>query len=182
MSPTTLNPPRTLADQGRSSQHTLRLARSTLGAWCLLGGLPALGLLAALFAALPLFAGLMAGCFLLATALTCQKAVATFTRQALRLLVTARVVLVVVPGGLLCGTVGAEMTRYHHLAEQSGWRDSESRRLGYGGLARLLETEARPRRNPVTTAATLTGRFCGGFKTVRPGDLSARVQDWHANA
>jgi hypothetical protein len=107
MSPTTLNPSRTLADQGRSTQHALRLARSTLGAWCLLAGLPALGLLAALFAALPLFAGLMAGCFLLATALTCQKAIATFTRQALRLLVTARVVLVIVLGGLLCGTAGA---------------------------------------------------------------------------
>ena len=79
MSPTTLSSPRTQAAQEWSSQHALRLTRSTTGAWGLLAGLPALGLLAALFAALPLFAGLMAGCFLLATALTCQRAVATFT-------------------------------------------------------------------------------------------------------
>src|SRR5262245_8939629 len=107
MSPTTLNPSRTRAAQERSSRHALWLTRSTTGAWCVLAGLPALGLLAALFAALPLFAGLMAGCFLLATALTCQKAITTFAGQALRLLVTARVVLVVVLGGLLCGTAGA---------------------------------------------------------------------------
>jgi hypothetical protein len=116
----------------------LRLARSTLGAWCL----PALGLLAALFAALPLFAVLMAGCFLLATALPCRKAVATFTRQALRLLVTARVVLVVVPGGLPCGTAGAP-----HLAVVSAvvlWLAAD-RLLGRRALRDLYRAVRGPK-------------------------------------
>jgi hypothetical protein len=77
------------------------------------------------------------------------------------------------------------MLRYHHFAELSGWSDSESLRPGYGrlvaNLAHPVGTKARPRQNPVTTADTLTGRFCGGFKKVRPGDLSARIQDWQAN-
>jgi hypothetical protein len=107
MSPTTLSPSQLQAAQERSSRHALWLTRDTACAWCLLAGLPALGLLAALVAALPLFAGLMAGCFLLATALTCQRAITTFVGQALRLLVTARPVLVIVLGGLLCGTTGA---------------------------------------------------------------------------
>jgi hypothetical protein len=56
---------------------------------------------ASLTAGLPLFAALMAASFLLAAALVCRKAVATFTAKALRLLVAARLVLVLVLGALL---------------------------------------------------------------------------------
>jgi hypothetical protein len=78
-----------------------RLARSQALARCLIAGLPTLGALAAVFFGLPLFAALMAGCFLLATALTCRQALATFAGKTLRLLVTARLVVVLVVGALL---------------------------------------------------------------------------------
>ena len=85
-------------------------ARSRAGAWWLIAGLPALGITASLYAQLPLFAALMAGCFLLATTLVCHKAMATFTSKTLRLLVTARLVLVLVVGALLfCTSGGAWM-------------------------------------------------------------------------
>src|SRR4051812_27775130 len=72
------------------------LLRSTLFAWFLIAGLPALGLLASLLMALPLFATLMAMSFLLATSLVCRKAICTFTGKTLRLLVAGRLVLVLV--------------------------------------------------------------------------------------
>jgi len=75
-------------------------------AWCLIAGLPALGLLLSLAAALPLFAALMSACFLLATSLVCRQALVTFTSRTLRLLVTARLVLILVLGGLLFCTSG----------------------------------------------------------------------------
>ncbi len=82
------------------------VATSQAFAWSLIVGLPVLGMLASVLTRLPLFAALMAGCFLLATALTCRRAIATFTGKALRLLVTARLVLVVVLGALLFCTTG----------------------------------------------------------------------------
>jgi hypothetical protein len=92
--------PPAAADLGRS------VARSKAFAWCVLGGLPALGLLASVAAGLPLFAAFMACCFLLATALAGYRALATFTAQTLRLLVTARLVIVLVVAALLFGVSG----------------------------------------------------------------------------
>ena len=83
------------------------VARSKAFPWCVLGGLPALGLLASVAAGLPLFAAFMACCFLLATALAGYRALATFTAQTLRLLVTARLVVVLVVGALLFCTSGS---------------------------------------------------------------------------
>jgi len=68
---------------------------------------PALGLLLSLAATLPLFAALMSACFLLATSLVCRKALVTFTSRTLRLLVTARLVIVLVLGALLFCTSGS---------------------------------------------------------------------------
>jgi hypothetical protein len=70
-------------------------------AWCVIAGLPALGIAGALLCRLPLFAALMGGCFLFAAALTAQKALAAFAGKTLRLLVTARLVVVLVLGALL---------------------------------------------------------------------------------
>ena len=84
-----------------------RLVRSKALARCIIAGLPTLGALASVFLGLPLFAALMAGCLLLATALTCHKALATFTGKTLRLLVTARLVVVLVVGALLFCTWGS---------------------------------------------------------------------------
>lgn len=86
------------------------VATSKLFAWCIIAGLPALGIVATLCLKLPLFASLMAGCFLLATALVCHKAVATFTGKTLRLLVTARLVIVLVLASLLFLTTGTVWT------------------------------------------------------------------------
>lgn len=79
-------------------------------AWMVIAGLPALGFLASLYAHLPLFAGLMAACFLLATALVCRLALVRFVGRTMRLLVTARLVIVLVLGGLLFCTTGATWT------------------------------------------------------------------------
>lgn len=84
-----------------------RVRRSPAVAWGLIVGLPALGVLVALVAALPLFAALMAGSFLFATALVCRTVLATFAGRTLRLLVTARLVIVLVLGALLFCTVGS---------------------------------------------------------------------------
>ena len=84
-----------------------RVRRSPAVACGLIFGLPALGVVVALAAALPLFAALMSGCFLFATALVCRNALATFTGRTLRLLVTARLVIVLVLGGLLFCTSGS---------------------------------------------------------------------------
>src|SRR5262245_60998737 len=77
------------------------LVRSEAFAWGLIVGLPALGVAASLLSGLPLFAALMAGCFLLAVASVCRKALATFTGRTLRLLVTARLVAIFVLAALL---------------------------------------------------------------------------------
>jgi len=82
------------------------LARSTAFAWVLIVGVPALGMLASLVAQLPLFAALMACTFLFVTSLTCRKALVTFAGRTLRLLVTARLVIVLVLGALLLCTSG----------------------------------------------------------------------------
>src|SRR5262245_4124592 len=76
-------------------------------AWGIILGLPTLGTLAAVSMSLPVFACLMVGCFLLATALVCYRAVATFTGKLLRLLVAARLVIITVLAGLLFCTSGS---------------------------------------------------------------------------
>lgn len=84
---------------------------SPVVAWCLIGGLPTLGITAVLCSGLPLFAALMAGSFLLAVALVARRALVTFTGQALRLLVTARLVIVLVLAALLgCSSGNAWVT------------------------------------------------------------------------
>ena len=84
-----------------------RALQSKAVAWGLIAGLPTLGIAASLTVGVPPFAALMAGCFLLATALVCRKALVTFTGKTLRLLVTARLVIVLVVGALLFCTSGS---------------------------------------------------------------------------
>ena len=84
-----------------------RALKSKAVAWGLIAALPALGIAASLTAGIPLFADLMAGSFLLATALVCRKALVAFTGKALRLLVTARLVIILVVGALLFCTSGS---------------------------------------------------------------------------
>jgi hypothetical protein len=100
------------SNSGQLDLHALEKAISTsrLFAWLIIAGLPALGIAAALLLHLPLFACLMAGCFLLATGLVSHKAVATFTGKTLRLLVTARLVVVLVLASLLFMTTGTAWT------------------------------------------------------------------------
>jgi hypothetical protein len=86
------------------------LARSTTFALCVIVGLPSVGVLFSLVIGLPFFAALMAGTFLFATGLTCRKALAMFTGRTLRLLVTARLVLLLVLAALLCCTTGSVWT------------------------------------------------------------------------
>jgi hypothetical protein len=69
-----------------------------------------LGVVATLYLHLPLLACAMAGCFLLATGLVCHKAISTFTGKTLRLLVTARLVVVLVLAALLFMTTGTIWT------------------------------------------------------------------------
>lgn len=87
-----------------------QIARSTTLAWCLIAGLPLLGITAPLFAGLPLFATMMTGSFLLAIALMGHRAMATFTGKALRLLVTARLMIVLVLGAVFFCTSGITWT------------------------------------------------------------------------
>lgn len=85
-------------------------SRSPTVARCLIVGLPGLGILTSLVFGLPLFASLMSGSLLLATTLVCRKALIRFTAHTLRLLVTARLVIVLVLGALLfCATGSAWM-------------------------------------------------------------------------
>lgn len=86
------------------------ISTSKVFAWLIIAGLPTLGIAATLLLHLPLFACLMAGCFLLATALVCHKAISTFTGKTLRLLVTARLVIVLVLASLLFMTTGTIWT------------------------------------------------------------------------
>ena len=81
--------------------------RSPTASRVLIVGLPALGMLASLSFALPLFGTLMAGCFLLATTLVCRKAILAFTGATLRLLVNVRMVLLFVLAAMLFCTTGA---------------------------------------------------------------------------
>ncbi len=73
----------------------------------LIVGLPLLGILASLFFGLPLFAALMSGCFLLATAYVCRQALVRFTGRTLRLLVACRLVIALVVGAVLFCATGA---------------------------------------------------------------------------
>src|SRR5438874_3867898 len=79
---------------------------SKVVAWAVITGLPTLGLVASLYAQLPLFAALMAGCFLMATTVVCYRAITTFASTTLRLLVTARLMIVLVVAALLFCTTG----------------------------------------------------------------------------
>jgi hypothetical protein len=82
------------------------LLRSPMVSRVLIVGLPLLGMTASLCLRLPLFSALMAGCFLLASTLICRKAILTFTGATLRLLVMARMVLILVLAALLFCTTG----------------------------------------------------------------------------
>ena len=85
-----------------------RRVQCSLAVACgLIFGLPLLGVAAVATAGLPPFAALMAGSFLFATALVCRKALATFAGRTLRLLVAARLVLVLVVGALLLCASGS---------------------------------------------------------------------------
>lgn len=70
-------------------------------AWLIVLGLPLAGFIAAFTLNLPPFAALMSTCFLFATGLVCHRAVAAFAGKTLRLLVTARLVVVLVLAALL---------------------------------------------------------------------------------
>src|SRR5436309_1817034 len=85
---------------------TQGLMSSSVVAWLLIGGLPALGLVASLSVGLPPFAALMAGAFLVATSLVCRKAILTVAGTALAILVGARLVIVFVLACLLAFTTG----------------------------------------------------------------------------
>jgi len=92
------------ADQAEAFDldHLVRdVQRSRAANLALVFGLPALGVVATLVAGLAPFAALMAAGFLCAARLVLRTALLTFTGQALRLLVAARFVLVVVAGALL---------------------------------------------------------------------------------
>jgi hypothetical protein len=86
------------------------VATSKTFALCIIFGLPALGLLAALVCEIPLFAALVASGFLFGTGLVGHKALATFTGVVLRLLVGARLVIVLVVAGLLFCASGCVWT------------------------------------------------------------------------
>jgi hypothetical protein len=99
-----------LAEPDGVEQIQTWLLRSPTASRVLIVGLPALGMLASLSFALPLFGTLMSGCFLFATTLVCRRAILTFTGATLRLLVMARMVLLFVLAAMLfCTTGGAWM-------------------------------------------------------------------------
>ena len=106
----TVTAPAAQAQQGASDpveQAQRWLLHSPAVAGVLIVGLPVLGMLSSLFLRLPLIATCMAGAFLLATTLLCRRAILTFAGTALRLLVLARLVLVLVLAGLLFCATGA---------------------------------------------------------------------------
>ena len=84
-----------------------RLSRNRTVAWAVVVGLPVMGALASLAGGLPLFAGLMAGFFLVAASLVITRAVTRFVSQTLRLLVSARMVVTLVVAALLLAIGGA---------------------------------------------------------------------------
>ena len=83
------------------------LLRSPTASRSLIIGLPALGMIASLSFALPLFGTMMAGCSLFATTLVCRRALLTFAGATLRLLVMARMVLLFVLAAMLFCTTGS---------------------------------------------------------------------------
>jgi hypothetical protein len=104
-------PSATLSHQLDLQNREHSVATSKHFAFLIIAGLPAFGIIiAALSLALPLFACLMAGCFLFATALVCHKAIASFTGKTLRLLVTARLVIILVLASLLFLATGTMWT------------------------------------------------------------------------
>lgn len=86
------------------------VADSKLFARCIIAGFPLLGIIATLSLGLSLFASLLAGSFMLAIGVPCHKAVSTFAGKTLRLLITARLVIVPVLTSLLFLTMGAVWT------------------------------------------------------------------------
>ena len=98
-----LHASRSRSELDHLERHTL--TSKTL-ATAIIFGLPIFGMVASLGAGLPLFAALMSGCFLLTTALMCRKAMLRFTSLTLRLLVAARLVIIIVLGALLFCTGG----------------------------------------------------------------------------
>jgi hypothetical protein len=82
------------------------IQRSPTLAGIIVFGLPALGGTLSLLAGLPLFGALMSGCFLFAAGLVCRRAITTFTSKTLRMLVAARLVIVMVLSALLFCTTG----------------------------------------------------------------------------
>ena len=106
----TVTAPAAQAQQGASDpveQAQRWLLHSPAVAGVVIVGLPVLGMLSSLLR-LALFATLMAGAFLLAAALLCRRAILTFAGTALRLLVLARLVLVLA-ALLFCATGAAWM-------------------------------------------------------------------------
>jgi hypothetical protein len=95
-------------DQIEAMQHWL--LHSPAVSAVLIVGLPVAGMLSSLFLHLPLFATFMASAFLLATSLVCRRAILTFAGTTLRLLVTARTVLILVLAALLFCATGAVWT------------------------------------------------------------------------
>ena len=103
-------PPTTLApDSGGLDLVALETAvrTSTTFACMIIPGLPLAGIIAACPLNMPPFAALMSGCFLFATGLTCHRAVAAFAGKSLRLLVAARLVIVLVLASLLVVSTGS---------------------------------------------------------------------------
>ena len=92
---------------------TYGLLQSFAGRWDVtvaIAGLPLAGLAAALWMNLPTFACLMSGAFLLAAGLTCHRGIAACTGEVVRLLVSARLVVVLVLASLLLVATGAVWT------------------------------------------------------------------------
>src|SRR6478609_6939084 len=92
--PTALSPdPTTIIQAGQPEADLIEivvgwLISSRLVAWFLVGGLPALGVVASLSVGLPPFAALMGGCFLVVTSLICRRAILTVAGTALAILVS----------------------------------------------------------------------------------------------
>src|SRR5690349_19149515 len=83
--------------QPAGPEETVRKALAgPVAAWAVVWGLPAAGVIASLTFGLPVFASLMSGCFLLAAAAVCHRAMVTFTGKALRVLVASRLVVVAI--------------------------------------------------------------------------------------
>ncbi len=109
----------------------------------LIVGLPLLGILASLFFGVPLFAALMSGCFLLATAYVCRQALVRFTGRTLRLLVAGRLVIALVVGAMLSCATGAAWAGM--VSALLRWLTAD-RLLGRHALQDLSMSVRKPRR------------------------------------